>query len=341
MPKKGSNMAKTMRNTYIGIFAIFLVAMVALFYVGTGGTMRFAGVDTGGGASGGGSSGGGARPGFAATVKTSGYDPLASSLTGVNGELWTSADVQVAGETSVASTLTALSSNAPNDFDGYIMIGNDNYESGTDRGTEYYYTKYPVSWSGHAGDISFERISTPGEGTPTWTGYDDGTVEATTNITVGSGQTVTSTELKIAAGSNVYLGNPEFEYPLAVCFNATGSGAGGSTGDWDEVRPQNYVEKIDAPDFLNGLNIINGECFVLPTGALSDYEEFRFYIVMDAASGVNPAAGNSVYAYLLDKTYFKDDMNVWRAGWGDDSETGTDSDIGLATVGNEKQIALN
>src|SRR3990167_2754478 len=170
-------------------------------------------------------------PGFAAALSVSGQNPVAGALVALNGELWTNNDGQITGETSVASALASLGTNLPNTFDGYVMIGNDVEQSTTDRGTEYYYRKAPVSWTNVGGLQTLERISTYAEGTPTWTGKDEGTVEATTNITVDSGESDTTLSLKIQTSASAYLGNPDPALnsfsggaKLAVCFNESAGG---------------------------------------------------------------------------------------------------------------------
>ena len=273
-------------------------------------------------------------PGYATTISVKGWHPLTGAPMTGNAELWDSSDVQYAAETSIAGTLTDLTTSAPNSFSGYIMIGNDNYESGTDRGAEVYYFKYPVSWT-NAGKVA-KTIDVYNESTPTWTGYDDGTAESTLNVSVGSGATVTSTELKIAAGQDASLGDPRIDHPLVVCFNVTDTGL---TSDWDEIRPASYVSTIPVPGFLSGRNVV-GDCYVLPTQALSDYAEYRFNIILDAKAGVDPVAGDTVTAILLDKCYYKDDSGVWQLGWGDKSATGTDTDCGMDSIANAKIIGL-
>lgn len=277
-------------------------------------------------------------PGFATNVKTSAYDPIAGALVNVSAELRTSDGTTIVGETSVPQVLTTLTSSGPNTFDGFIIIGNDNLESGwTDRGTEYYLTKKAVSWVNKAGDIAFERVPTYAEGTPTWTGYDDGIAETTLNVSVGSGATVMTIQLKIEPSSNAVLGNPAFSRPLAICFNES------SAGTFEEIRPAQYDEIIPAPGFLAGKNIIKNQCYVLSTSALyegvSGQQQFySFPIRIEANAGVDPGVTHNSYAILLDKSYYLDDNQNWAEGWGAEHVQSADHDIGMDSVANTKTI---
>lgn len=262
-----------------------------------------------------------------------GIDKVDGNASTFNSEVWTTDSKPVKSETSTAGA-TALTG-MPMNTDLYLMIGNDNYQSSTDRGTEYYYQKIDFKF-GTNGQQSLDTVFMFPEGTPTWTGYDDGTAETTTNLSVST-SIITSAELKISPSSNDALGNPQFDNPLAVCFNATTSSV------WDNVRPTSYVETISVPSFLKGVNAINGNCYVLPTKAIvsglpsSDYpSEYRFGLTIDPAS--DPAVTDYTYAFLLDKTYFKDDSGKWNAGWGDESDQSTDTDIGMDAITNSKAV---
>lgn len=276
--------------------------------------------------------------GYAVTCSASAYDALGKMRPLVNAEIWGADGKNYVGETSVAGALTSLSSAMPNNFNGFIYIGNDNYVSSTDRGNEVYYTKQPVSWTNHAGTIAFSDIKTYNESTATFTGYDDGAVESTLNVSIGAGETYTKAKLDVQAGSKIYLGNPALDHPLAICFNASGtSGVGGSIGDWDAIRPANYYATIPVPKFLKSVNVIGGECYVLNTQALKDYEHYSFDLVIDPSGTVNPGEAATVHALLLDKTYCKNDFNndgqqEWGECWGYDNPSGTSTDVGLDTL---------
>lgn len=326
-------------SSAIKLLSIAVFALVGLVVAKEFGILKFQAMDTGG--EGGTTIVTGGGLGYATTVKASALDKYTGSLAVVNMELWSSDNKQYVAETLSNAELTTLTTDAPNTFSGYLMVGNDNFESATDRGTDYYYTKYPVSWK-NQGTVVFDRIPVCKESTVTWTGYDDGVAETTLNVSVGTDQTITSTELKIAAGGDSCLGNPQLEYPLAVCFNVSGTGAGSKLSDWDEVKVANSAGTIDAPGFIEGKSIIGGKCYVLPVPkALEDYASFRFGIVLDPATGVDPGTGAVIYAHLLDKTYYKNDDGLWVVGFGDESNVGSDSDIGIQTLGNEKAIYLS
>lgn len=276
--------------------------------------------------------------GYATTITAGGENEITGAAVDVNSYVFANDNSFVVGETQTNSKPESLSTSAPNSMSGFLMIGND-ANQGTDRGTEVYFRKVPFSYSSTG---AYQIKDTDGsvwiglasEGTPTWTGYDDGTAESTLNITIGSGQTIVSTELKIAASSDAYLGNPDFANPLGICFNVS------STAKFDVVKPANYVGTFDAPEAYSGYNIL-GDCYILPTGALKDYEQFRFYIVIDAATGQNPAGTDYVGAILVDKVWALNDNGEFEAGWGDDSVEGTDYDAGLDGLGNAKYIHLN
>lgn len=279
--------------------------------------------------------------GYATTLLAGGMNALTSAPVDVNTEVYSNDKTFTVAETQTDNQPETLSSAAPNTMAGYLLIGNDNGQSLTDRGSEVYYRKVPFSYVNkgvyQVQDVGGGNlIKLYNETTPTWTGYDDGTAETTLNVTVGSGQTITSTELKIAAGTGGCLGNKDFEYPLAVCFNVS------TTADWDEIRPTSYVSTFDACEAHSGSNIL-GDCYVLPTDAICDYEEYRFHIVVDPATGINPPADDTDYAYafLLDKTWYKNDNNEWESGWCDDSLLGTDQDPGITAYGNTKPIYFN
>lgn len=267
------------------------------------------------------------------TLTVGAIDRITKATADVNAELWSEDNNIIAGETEINSAASTLSSNVPMYFRGYIMIGNDDFQSTTDRGTDYYYTKVPVDF-GCQGQKSISNIQLAAESTPTWTGYDDNVKETTLNITVGSGETVTTAALQIKAGADAYLGNPEFTYPLAVAFNESTSGM------FDEIRPAKYVEKIPVPEFMAGMNMLPN-AYVLPTGAIADYDHYRFDLVIKARTGQNPGVTDYAYAFLLDKGYYKSDAGIWEVGWADNSDQGTDQDLGIAAIGNEFKINFN
>lgn len=294
----------------------------------------------GSGATGGGTTGGTLQTcdtSQRATLLGKANDALNGTTMSVNVEVFDTNNGQIAAETNILPGTNTMTTNAPMNYGGYILVGSDDFQSSTARAVDYYYQKIQSPNIGCTGSYTYPDFKIAREGTATWTGYDDGTAEATTNITIGSGATVTTTELKIQAAEDQYLGNPVFDKPLGVCFNVT------TTSTWDSVSVNGNAGTFKAPGFLSGQNQI-GDCYVLNTPALKDSESYKFGITIKAASGVNPAAGTEeIWAILVDKCYSKDDNGVWVEGWGDESSIGTDTDCGMnSELGpNTKEIWVN
>lgn len=279
------------------------------------------------------------QPGYGQLVSLSvnGIDKYSGSAIAVNGELWDSSNKQTAAETSVPSALTSLGTNFPNAFSGYVMLGNDNYESSTDRGTEYYYVKYPVSWNGIQGLITEDTINTYAEETATttsfWTFYDDNTAETTANITVASGGTYTAAAVKMKSTASLCNGNPEFngQHPIVWCFNET------TAGMHKEIKPVINDGQVTTPGFLSGKNVVG--CYYIKTDALCDGSYYTVDLYLEANSGQNPTAGtDSFYIIPLDKCYHKNDDLKWVAGYGDESELAADTDCGYASIAAALQV---
>jgi len=268
-----------------------------------------------------------------ANVRFTAKEKLTGLVPTVNVELIDANGARVVSETVISAQGGSLTTTGPTTFEGYVVFGNDNYQSSTDRGSEVYYRKLPAVWT-QKSNIELGVYDTYNESTITWTGYDDETKETTLNVTVDSGQTVISTELKLTSASKAAIGNPDFANPIAVCFNAT------TYASYDEIRPASYKEKIDVPGFLSGRNIV-GRCYVLDTPALMNFAEYTFSIVIDPQTSFNPGDTESIYAFFLDKTYVKDDDQNWVGAWADDSDLTADTDAGIQAFGNEKLIALN
>lgn len=284
---------------------------------------------------------------IAAALSASGYDPLAAAGTNVNVELWSGTlggtTGRVVGETQANAALTSISTNLPNTFTGYLMVGNDNFVSTSDRGTEYYYRESPITWTTAQGLLSFpdgvaDKIPTFAEGTLTDSFYDGGTVESTANVSIGSGATVTNTEIRMQVSANGAYGNPQLSNPILACFNQSANAA-----VLDYIRPQSFTDIVTAPKSTQAMQILGGECYVLPTSALIDNagvlsgpysaynsnpQAYRFFITIKALSGKNPGTSDSSFFIPFDKTYFKDDLGNWQIGWGKDSLVGSSTDIG-------------
>lgn len=269
-------------------------------------------------------------------VKISAIETYTGAVPNVNAELVYLDGKRSVGETNIATTAASLTTAGPMDFDGYVMIGNDNFESSTDRGAEVYYRKIPESWTKNPNNDLGTYYLKNESSSVTWTGKDDGTVETTTNITVNSGVTVYTASLRLDASATGAIGNPDFANPTALCFNAT------TYASFDAIKPSNYVSTFSTPGFLSTRNIIGGVCYVLPIAAVEDGRNSGdIGITIDPAAGFNPGDAESAYAFLLDKTWYKNDKNIWEEGWGDNSDLVADTDIGLSTFGSEKLIAMN
>src|SRR4030042_537519 len=87
----------------------------------------------------------------------------------VNSEIYNKDNGVVTGETRVNGA-TTLSTNVPMYFSGYIMVGNDNFQSTTDRGAEYYYMKRDISY-GCIGSTSEKDFKLYNESLITWDFY--------------------------------------------------------------------------------------------------------------------------------------------------------------------------
>jgi len=216
----------------------------------------------------------------------------------------------------------------PNSFSGYMMIGNDANQQ--DSGTEYYIKKVPFSYS----LISPYPITPPyiyPEATSlTLTGYEEFAVESTWNITVGT-STVNTAKIKIEPSAGTCIGNPDLDYPLALCWNATTSNA----SIWDTIAPQQYKGLVDIPQVLKGKGYVVCYRLNIPT-ALCDDKSGKYpqnaLVELTLVPSSNPGVADSVNFTVLDYTYKLNDQNIWETGFGDDSTVGTDYDPGFDTT---------
>jgi len=269
------------------------------------------------------------KPGFGQLVSFSvkGVDKYTGSAVNVNAELWSDENKQMKAETQVNQALTSLGTDYPNTFSGYVMLGNDNYESTTDRGTEYYYVKYPVSWTDKQGLLTEDTIYTYAEetatGTSLWTFYDDNTAETTANITIGSGGTYTAASVKLKSSSNKCFGHPELSNAVGFCFNESTSGM------FKEVKPQINSGTFTPPEFLSGKNII--DCYYV-TEAVCDGKYFETDLYFEAEAGQDPTTSDYVFIIPVDKCYFLNDNNRWEVGFGDNSALASDTDCGIDSI---------
>lgn len=263
--------------------------------------------------------------GYSTTVTAGAKHAINKTTLDVNGQIY--GGEWVSSETQVNACPTDVDTSAPNTLSGFMMIGNDADQSGTDRGGEIYYRKIPFSYS-NKGTYTIKDTDGglwidlyPEDTGPTFTFYDDGSSEDTANITIGSGATVTTGELRIQASADEAIGNPAFSNSVALCFNTS------DNGKWDEIRPDSYIETVDACDAYNGYNVL-GDCYVV-SDALVDYESWRDYLVFDAAAGKDPVSTDYAYVWIMDKAWYQNDKDEWVSGFCDDSAEGTDVDPGI------------
>ena len=256
----------------------------------------------------------------------------------VNVELWSSDGSQVTAETNAVSALTSLGTTLPNTFSGYVMMGNDNYESSTDRGDEVYYIKFPKSWSGVQGLITDDTIYVDREdtstGTTAWTFYDDNTAETTANISIASGGTYTAASVKLKSASDVCTGNPAFngQHPIVFCFNET------DAGDFKEIKPLQNDGKAPVPGWTRGLNVV--DCYYIPTDAICDGNYFTtdLYFELNSGESVTAAGTDSVYLMMMDRAFYKNDLQKWTSGYGDESDLVADTDVGISSEAHSLRI---
>ena len=265
------------------------------------------------------------------TLSVRGVDKYTGNAVNVNAELWSSDNTQVVSETNVNQALTSLSSSLPNSFDGFVMLGNDDYQSTTDRGTEYYYVKYPVSWSNIQGLVAKDTIYTYAEETPTgsslWTFYDDGTKETTPNITIGSGGTYTAASVKMMSSSNRCFGNPSLKgmKPRIVgwCFNES------TAGMFKEIKPLKNSGTFAVPEFLKGKNVV--DCYYVHDD-LCDGAYFETDLYIEANAGQDPTTSDYIGIIPVDLAWVKNDQGKWVVAFGDDSDLTSDTDAGIDSI---------
>jgi len=262
-----------------------------------------------------------------------GSAPVAS----VNFELRTSDGKPQVAETAFDSSPDTQGT-LPTTFNGYLLVGNDNYVSDTDQGVEIYYTKHTVSWVNN-GDPHGGTFQVYNESGITWYGYDAGTLETTLNVSMSSGATYARAELEFEAGENAIIGNPDFN-KIGVFFNCTNATLSNKV---KEIRPKTgwYTTTDSVPEFLSGKALVGG-IYVLKSDAIvSDYGTYRFPIVITAEAGQDLAPGEICYAHILDWSYYKDDNNKVQSGWEDQSDIVADTDVGIDTFAYAKAIAFS
>lgn len=323
-------MAKNKTKMYV----LGLIALAAVAYgaYSSGVLGQFPGQVTGGGAVPTTIPATGMNYGTTVSLSVSALGMYNGTLARVNAELWDGVS-QVVAATDVNSALTSLSTNLPNIFTGYLMLGNDDYVSATDLGREVYYTKYPVSWN-QQGLLTKPNIPVYEEETAAGSSaisfYDNNVVETTANISITAGGTYSDGQIKIKATSDLCIGNPEFNgnKPLMICFNETDS------GDFKEIKLTNNLGRADSvPGFLSGYNVV--DCWYADSNAICDGSNpftSDIYYELNAGESVTTAGTDASFMMVLDKTYYLDDYQKWAVGYGDESNLGSDSDVGIDSM---------
>jgi len=266
-----------------GLFFFFIILLIGYLYtqgklqIGTGGVTTTPII----------------RTGFGQLVNLylQGISKYTGSAVNVTAELYDSNNNGLVGETIIGSSLANISDDLPNSFNGYVIMGRDNYvhSTGYKEGDNYFITKYPVSWDNKQGIVSFDEIYVYAEetstGTNLWTFYDDNTAESTANITIGSGGTYTAASVKIKSSSNNCTGNPSLngyngKKALGFCFNES------TSGQFKEVKPKKNSGEFTVPGWLSGKNVIG--CYYV-TDAVCDGNYFITDLYFEAKSGQNPS----------------------------------------------------
>ena len=301
-------------------------------------------------------SGGGDVFTSAATVRASARDLLAGTVpANIDARL-----IDSDGRTNIGTAVdltaqgTAVTTAAPNNLNGFLWLGNDNYLAGgtsgfTDRGAEYYFQSIPVSYS-NRNSYDIPEAKTCLEGSITYSALRDaGTGELeddTFSVAVGSGATVDTTTITVSVGTaDSCLGNPAVQYPLAYCFNTTATG----NSIWDEVRPLNFAGTIPVPKFLAGNNILGGVCYQLPTKLLDGTAPgtttaYEWGLRLRAKSGADPTAASNITGIPLDSCmYVEESTNRLVDAYGIDTVIVAAEDCGFdsRTAGNTVNIGVS
>jgi hypothetical protein len=284
--------------------------------------------------------------GYATTLQGYARNPINSSGAYINMELREAGGSKVVTETAVPGALTSLSTAAANTFNGYIMAGNDDKESTTDRGLDMYYVKRDISWVSKS-PVTVDDITVLPESTITWTGFDLNAAETVLNATVGTTEYL-DIKLRMTASSGAF-GNPTLPQSVAVCFNAS-TDATGTKSVFEYIKPMANYREIDVPGFMTGENIIGGKCYVLtdidaliddPSATSSTARQPTFYeFGIRIKPSSNPATTvDPIDVIALDQTYYLNDDEKWVYGFGDESSAqGEDKDVGVLNLANTKNL---
>ena len=335
----------------IGTIAVVLLVLGGLVLVGSGTIPLNFGQSV---VNGGGSEGGDVFT-SAATVRASVRDWLAGTVPAATNGILVGSDgkTPVGASVDVSSQGVALTTAAPNNFDGFAILGNDDYLVGglagyTDRGAEYYYQKIPVSYR-NSNSYDIPEVQECLEGSITYSSLvDAGTAELEDNtfsVGVGSGATVDTTKVTISVGTaDTCIGKPTVAYPSAVCFNTTAAG----NAFWDEVRPLNFAGTIPSPRFLSDNNILGDLCYQLPV-KLADSTDpgtttaYEFGLRLRAKSSTDPTAAHNITLIVVDAGMWVNELGQLVDGYGSDSIKVTAEDVGFdsRTAGNTLNVGIS
>jgi hypothetical protein len=275
-------------------------------------------------------SGGGGGFGQLVSLSVQGFNELNGSTANLNAELWNPSGTQkIIGETNVNGAPTSLGTSFDNTYSAYVLRGNDNYRSTTDRGPDYYYTKVPVSWTNRQGLITYSDIKLYAEdtsaGTTSMTIYDDNTAETTANVSIATSGTYSKLKLTLTATADQALGSPEFDgdAPLAVCFNES------VAGTFAKIELTDNVGTLTIPKFLGGENYVS--CWKANTNAILDGKDWtsKIYVELNSGESVAAAGTESIGITVLDKAHYVDDAQQDAVGYEDYSVLGASADTAI------------
>ena len=274
------------------------------------------------------------------TLQVKAIAEYSGEIASVYGDAWNSDGTPLASS-AVVRDLTSISTNVGMNTDVFGYLGSDNWVTGWDNGPEMWTERWTYSYP-CVGLKTAPVVSLYNESAVTWTGYEDGTVESSTMLTIGSSGINPAGELKITSGIDACMAHPNYPHQLAVCFGTTNV-----TVDTmiEYIRPKNYISLVPSPGVYDYRWTIGDTCYELPLQAkenLCDYGEYRFGIVTKANSGQNPEGGTvvtGINATVISYGYYKNDAGNWNMGWEFDSETATDKLIGIEDTG--KKISLD
>lgn len=312
-------------------YGLFALAIVAGFLAYQGGYFGQYGAQVAP-SDGGNGVGGGGGFGQLVSLSVQGFNKLNGSTANLNAELWNLAGTEKKiSETNVNGASTSLGTSFDNTYSAYVLMGNDNYRSTTDRGPDYYYTKVPVSWTNRQGLVTYNDIKLYPEdtsaGTTSMTIYDDNSAETTANISIATGGTYSKLKLTLTATADQALGNPEFDgqAPLAICFNES------ANGNHSKIELVDNLGSIAIPKILGGKNVVS--CWKANTNALVDGKDWtsKIYVELGAAKAASVAGTDSFGIIVLDKAHYVDDAQYDAVGYEDYSEFSTSTDLGINT----------